>query len=165
MTIASRNDFVPRFSVYQLGRRSEPVIVVGRVIPDVAVYMTPSRRQRVPRAPDCESGSFVRPLNSDHSVFIYTAQHHGPGRSAEAFALQVTGRLLECEVLSRAWFQRLPFNQNENSALIRNNRPVRTAPAPAKDRGWSQGPLGTNAVLYVRIGLAFSALYMSSPTI
>src|SRR4029453_9456733 len=57
-----------------------------------------------------------------------------------------------------------PFNQNVNSALIRNNRPVRTAPAPAKDRGWSQGPLGTNALLYVRIGLAFSALYMSSAT-
>jgi hypothetical protein len=39
MTIASRNDFVPRFSVYQLGRGSEPVIVVGSVIPDVAVYI------------------------------------------------------------------------------------------------------------------------------
>jgi hypothetical protein len=39
MTIASRNDFVPKFSVYQLGRGSEPVTVVGKVIPDVAVYV------------------------------------------------------------------------------------------------------------------------------
>ena len=32
-TIASRNDRVPRFSVYQLGRGSEPVIVVGSTVP------------------------------------------------------------------------------------------------------------------------------------
>src|SRR5688572_7773391 len=35
-TIASRNDLIPRFSVYQLGRGSEPVIVVGRIVPAVA---------------------------------------------------------------------------------------------------------------------------------
>src|SRR5687767_8169238 len=38
-TIASRNDRVPRFSVYQLGRGSEPVIVVGSMIPAVAFNM------------------------------------------------------------------------------------------------------------------------------
>ena len=36
ITIASRNDRVPRFSVYQLGRGSEPVIVVGSIFPAVA---------------------------------------------------------------------------------------------------------------------------------
>ena len=36
VTIASRNERVPRFSVYQLGRGSEPVIVVGSMIPAVA---------------------------------------------------------------------------------------------------------------------------------
>src|SRR5688500_4373600 len=40
VTIASRNDRVPRFSVYQLGRGSEPVIVVGSVIPAVAFNMS-----------------------------------------------------------------------------------------------------------------------------
>src|SRR6188474_2074978 len=40
ITIASRNDRVPRFSVYQLGRGSEPVIVVGSMIPAVAFNMT-----------------------------------------------------------------------------------------------------------------------------
>src|SRR5438874_7569316 len=36
ITIASRNDLMPRFSVYQLGRGSEPVIVVGSTVPAVA---------------------------------------------------------------------------------------------------------------------------------
>src|SRR5262245_66577318 len=40
ITMASRNDLVPRFSVYQLGRGSEPVMVVGRIFPFVAVNMT-----------------------------------------------------------------------------------------------------------------------------
>src|ERR1051326_6938321 len=35
-TIASRNDLIPRFSVYQLGRGSDPVIVVGNPLPAVA---------------------------------------------------------------------------------------------------------------------------------
>src|SRR3954468_4894251 len=35
-TIASRKCRVPRFSVYQLGRGSEPVIVVGRMMSLVA---------------------------------------------------------------------------------------------------------------------------------
>src|SRR6186713_2172980 len=35
-TIASRNERVPRFSVYQLGRGSEPVMVVGMIFPAVA---------------------------------------------------------------------------------------------------------------------------------
>ena len=39
-TIASRNDRVPRFSVYQLGRGSDPVMVVGRIFPAVAFSMT-----------------------------------------------------------------------------------------------------------------------------
>ena len=38
-TIASRKCRVPRFSVYQLGRGSEPVIVVGRMISLVARYI------------------------------------------------------------------------------------------------------------------------------
>src|SRR5215204_277035 len=38
-TIASRNDLIPRFSVYQLGRGSEPVIVVGRIFPAEAFSM------------------------------------------------------------------------------------------------------------------------------
>src|SRR3989442_14938692 len=37
ITIASRNDLRPRFSVYQLGRGSEPVIVVGSTLPAVAL--------------------------------------------------------------------------------------------------------------------------------
>src|SRR5882757_9412655 len=41
-TIASRKCRVPRFSVYQLGRGSEPVIVVGRMMSLVARYMSPS---------------------------------------------------------------------------------------------------------------------------
>src|SRR5580765_1201892 len=36
ITIASRNDLSPRFSVYQLGRGSEPVTVVGSSLPAVA---------------------------------------------------------------------------------------------------------------------------------
>src|SRR5215510_2537848 len=36
ITIASRNDLIPRFSVYQLGRGSDPVIVVGSSFPAVA---------------------------------------------------------------------------------------------------------------------------------
>src|SRR5688500_4434729 len=39
ITIASRNDLVPRFSVYQLGRGKEPVIVVGKTFPAVAFSM------------------------------------------------------------------------------------------------------------------------------
>src|SRR5689334_15144279 len=35
-TIASRNERVPRFSVYQLGRGSEPVMVVGMIFPALA---------------------------------------------------------------------------------------------------------------------------------
>src|SRR6188474_601513 len=35
-TIASRNERVLRFSVYQLGRGSEPVMVVGMIFPAVA---------------------------------------------------------------------------------------------------------------------------------
>src|ERR1044072_2971900 len=44
VTIASRNDRVPRFSVYQLGRGSEPVIVVGSMIPAVAFNRSESPR-------------------------------------------------------------------------------------------------------------------------
>src|SRR6187549_3760665 len=40
VTIASRNDRVPRFSVYQLGRGNDPVIVVGSIFPAVAFNMT-----------------------------------------------------------------------------------------------------------------------------
>src|SRR5882762_4744704 len=36
MTIASRNDLSPRFSVYQLGRGNDPVTVVGSSWPAVA---------------------------------------------------------------------------------------------------------------------------------
>src|SRR5690348_12985258 len=39
VTIASRKCRVPRFSVYQLGRGSEPVMVVGRMMSLVARYM------------------------------------------------------------------------------------------------------------------------------
>jgi hypothetical protein len=38
-TIASRNDRVPRFSVYQLGRGSEPMMVVGSSFPADALSM------------------------------------------------------------------------------------------------------------------------------
>src|SRR5215467_11841287 len=37
VTIASRNDRVPRFSVYQLGRGSDPITVVGSTLPAVAL--------------------------------------------------------------------------------------------------------------------------------
>src|SRR5687768_16425894 len=36
ITIASRNERVPRFSVYQLGRGNDPVTVVGSIFPAVA---------------------------------------------------------------------------------------------------------------------------------
>src|SRR6478672_9525959 len=36
ITIASRNDLRPRFSVYQLGRGNDPVTVVGSTFPAVA---------------------------------------------------------------------------------------------------------------------------------
>src|SRR5947207_5887134 len=36
ITIASRNALIPKFSVYQLGRGSDPVIVVGNILPAVA---------------------------------------------------------------------------------------------------------------------------------
>src|SRR4030095_1401035 len=36
VTIASRKLLVPRFSVYQLGRGNDPVIVVGSIFPAVA---------------------------------------------------------------------------------------------------------------------------------
>src|SRR4029077_19313946 len=39
ITIASRNDLRPRFSVYQLGRGSEPVIVVASILPAVALII------------------------------------------------------------------------------------------------------------------------------
>src|SRR4029453_16010567 len=39
VTIASRKDRVPRFSVYQLGLGSDPVMVVGRSFPAVAFSM------------------------------------------------------------------------------------------------------------------------------
>ena len=39
VTIASRNDRMPRFSVYQLGRGSDPVIVVGSMMSFVARYI------------------------------------------------------------------------------------------------------------------------------
>src|SRR4051794_25145040 len=39
ITIASRNDFNPRFSVYQLGRGNDPVIVVASSLPAVALIM------------------------------------------------------------------------------------------------------------------------------
>src|SRR6187402_3592361 len=42
VTIALRNERVPRFSVYQLGRGNDPVIVVGRVIPAVALSIVVS---------------------------------------------------------------------------------------------------------------------------
>src|SRR5262244_3795428 len=56
VTIASRNDRVPRFSVYQLGLGSDPVIVVGKSFPAVAFSMrvSPSgefRHQTVQRRP------------------------------------------------------------------------------------------------------------------
>ncbi len=46
VTIASRNDRVPRFSVYQLGRGNDPVIVVGSIFPAVAfnIGVSPSLR-------------------------------------------------------------------------------------------------------------------------
>src|SRR5262249_3698751 len=34
--IASTNERVPRFSVYQLGRGKDPIMVVGRIFPAVA---------------------------------------------------------------------------------------------------------------------------------
>src|SRR5689334_24028342 len=40
ITIASRNDLIPRFSVYQLGRGSDPVIVVASILPAVALIMS-----------------------------------------------------------------------------------------------------------------------------
>src|SRR5262245_43828811 len=39
ITIASRNDFRLKFSVYQLGRGNDPVIVVGNTSPFVAFNM------------------------------------------------------------------------------------------------------------------------------
>jgi hypothetical protein len=37
VTIASRNERLPRFSVYQLGRGRDPVIVVAKIVSAVAL--------------------------------------------------------------------------------------------------------------------------------
>ena len=51
-TIASRNMRVPRFSVYQLGRGSEPVIVVGSMMSLVPRYISrPPKISVAPRFP------------------------------------------------------------------------------------------------------------------
>src|SRR5262245_57825481 len=42
--MASRKDWLPRFSVYQDGRGREPMIVVGRTMLLVALYMQDSSR-------------------------------------------------------------------------------------------------------------------------
>src|SRR5512138_18119 len=46
LTIASRNERRWRLSVYQVGRGSEPVTVVGRIFPSVALSMAPPLRSR-----------------------------------------------------------------------------------------------------------------------
>ena len=50
VTIASRNDLVPKFSVYQLGRGSDPVMVVGSMIPAVAFNIVEASPLRVAHA-------------------------------------------------------------------------------------------------------------------
>src|SRR6187401_326885 len=77
VTIASRNDRVPRFSVYQLGLGSDPVIVVGRSFPAVAFSMRVS-----------PSGEFRH----------QTVQRRGPG----THVLFRSGRT-ECSRSSRVW--------------------------------------------------------------
>src|SRR4029453_3137830 len=47
VTIASRKDRVPRFSVYQLGLGSDPVMVVGRSVPAVAFRLRVSRSAEI----------------------------------------------------------------------------------------------------------------------
>ena len=53
-TIASRNDRLPIFSVYQLGRGSEPVMVVGRTFPlsrvNMAFFADLAARRQTTRA-------------------------------------------------------------------------------------------------------------------
>src|SRR5262247_2840008 len=67
ITIASRNDLIPRFSVYQLGRGSDPVIVVGSTLPAVAfnietvssVELTKTHDQRGDRRDRREEALYV----------------------------------------------------------------------------------------------------------
>src|SRR4029453_4077648 len=72
VTIASSNERVPKFSVYQLGRGSEPVIVVGSMIPAVAFNM-------------CDSPEEIEPSNviTPH----YSSQRDGFGLLALGFGL------------------------------------------------------------------------------
>src|SRR5580765_1540996 len=70
ITIASRNDLSPRFSVYQLGRGSDPVIVVGNTVPAVAFNIGRVSSGSAPRA-----GATLDPI-------IGTAGYHV--RAAEA---------------------------------------------------------------------------------
>mgnify|MGYP003292022389 CR=1 FL=1 len=62
-TMASRNDLVTRFSVYQLGRGNDPVIVVGSTFPAVAlsmiafVLLVVFARRRLRRNPQAEAVS------------------------------------------------------------------------------------------------------------
>src|SRR5215470_289651 len=59
ITIASRNDLIPRFSVYQLGRGSDPVIVVGSTLPAVAFSI-----ERVSLGGQIRTGTTQDPITS-----------------------------------------------------------------------------------------------------
>src|SRR3954468_20959092 len=76
ITIASRNDFSCRFSVYQLGRGSEPVIVVGITRPAVAFNMWESPRSV---APDWARLKILSPESEIRN------QSDGPGRLRDSY--------------------------------------------------------------------------------
>src|SRR5438128_9362542 len=67
ITIASRNDLMLRFSVYQLGRGSDPVIVVGRTLPAVAFIIVSPEGKRNQRSyhHQLRRGTASRPMMRD----------------------------------------------------------------------------------------------------
>src|SRR5215831_3754871 len=70
LTMASRKCRVPRFSVYQLGRGSEPVIVVGNMMSLVARNIFDSSQQQLRvRTMDTEASPTYRQTGREWVAF------------------------------------------------------------------------------------------------
>src|SRR5882672_5149087 len=75
ITIASRKDLRPRFSVYQLGRGNDPVTVVGSTLPAVAFNI-----ERVSSGGQITMGTTQDPIrkctcDAEIAESIITARH------------------------------------------------------------------------------------------
>src|SRR5688572_8689329 len=88
ITIASRNDRFPRFSVYQLGRGSEPVIVVGMTTSLVALSIG--------------SGLLGCAFLGSAFPYHFDRQRHGD------LAMQLERHRVRTNRLDRLWQNQLP---------------------------------------------------------